>query len=98
MMTVMIMKMIVVMMMMLTTSMVLTLINSFNLACALIFNIYFVWKFHNLKKTRNNFKEVSMKFHEVSLLLNFMKFRKKWALKLLTIGGGSTKIEVRVEG
>ena len=32
--------------------------------------------------TRNNFNEVSLKFHEVSLLLSFMKFRKKWAMKL----------------
>ena len=43
-----------------------------------------LWKFHNLKKARNKFNEVSWKFQEVSLLLSFMKFRKKRVMKLPT--------------
>ena len=43
-----------------------------------------LWKFQNSKKSRNNFIEVSLKFQEVSLLLSFMKFRKKRAMKLPT--------------
>ena len=46
--------------------------------------LYFfvVWKFHNLENTQNNFIEVSLMFHEVSLLLSFIKFRKKSTMKL----------------
>ena len=49
---------------------------------SLVSIIFVVWKFHNLKNTRNNFIEVSLKFHEVSLLLSLMKFRKVSAMKL----------------
>ena len=46
--------------------------------------MWWLWKFHNSEKSRNKFIEVSLKFHEVSLLLSFMKFRKKRAMKLPT--------------
>ena len=48
---------------------------SFSLFCV-------VWKFYDLKNIRNNFIEVSLKLHEVSLLLSFTKFRKISAMKL----------------
>ena len=35
--------------------------------------------------SRNKFNEVSLKFQEVSLLLSFMKFRKKPVMKLSTL-------------
>ena len=38
---------------------------------------------------RNKFNEVSLKFQEVSLLLSFMKFRKKRVMKLPTPSGGA---------